>query len=84
MSAIKRVVEVTDAHLRPGEFYGEVIKESRHAGLVFSELRHGVGRMLAEHSHELANFCLLLGGHYSEESGGKTFTYRRFEGAPTP
>jgi AraC family transcriptional regulator len=76
MSAIKQVEEAPDAQLRPGEFYGEVVKESRCAGLVFSELRHGAGRVLGAHSHELANFCLLLGGHYSEEFGGRTFTYR--------
>lgn len=75
MSAIRNDDFRQSPHLRPGQFYGEVTRERRCHGLVLSELRHGTGRRLAAHSHELANFCLLVGGHYSEDFGRKTLTY---------
>ena len=67
---------VADAHLKPGEFFGDVLRKQRCAGLVLSEVRHRTGRRLPEHSHDLAYFCLLLGGNYSERVGRRTLTYR--------
>jgi AraC family transcriptional regulator len=65
-----------NSHLRPGQFYGEVIKKRQCSGLLMSELRHPTGRRLPRHSHELAYFCLLLGGGYAEYLGRRTLTYK--------
>ena len=65
-----------DTHLEAGQFFGDVIRKLRCSGLVLSELRHRTGRKLPRHSHDLAYFCLLLGGGYSESLGRRTLTYR--------
>jgi AraC family transcriptional regulator len=67
---------VAGAHLGGGQFFGDVLRKLRCSGLVLSELRHRTGRKLPRHSHDLAYFCLLLGGNYSESLGRKTLTYR--------
>lgn len=54
-------------NLKRGEFYGRVLRKHEGGGFVLSELRHETGRALPEHSHELAYFCLLLGGGYTEQ-----------------
>jgi AraC family transcriptional regulator len=41
-------------------------------------------RRLARHSHELAFFCLLVGGGYEEEYGSRTVDYRPFTVAYHP
>lgn len=65
-----------DTHLEAGQFFGDVLRKLRCSGLVLSELKHQTGRKLPRHSHDLAYFCLLLGGNYSENLGRKTLTYR--------
>lgn len=65
-------------HLRPGEFYGDVLDRRRCGDFVLSELRHGEGRLLPAHTHELAYFCLLLGGAYREQVGRRVFEYEPF------
>lgn len=62
--------------LQPGQFFGNVVDKHHHNGLVLSELRHTTGKKLAEHSHQLANFCLLLSGNYSEQWGPQSFDYK--------
>ncbi len=62
-------------YLRPGQFYGEVVKKHEWSGLVLSELKHSIRRKLPEHSHKLAYFCLLIKGDYSESVGRKAFRY---------
>lgn len=64
------------SHLRPGEFYGDVVGKRHGRGLVLSELTHAGRRMLPRHSHELAYFCLLLDGSYSETCGRRTISYK--------
>lgn len=64
-----------DARLRPGQFYGEVVKKQCCSGLVLAELRHPAARVVPEHSHQVANFCVLLAGDYSERLGGKSVQY---------
>lgn len=64
-----------DARLRPGQFYGEVIKKQCCSGLVLAELKHPAGRSVPEHAHEVANFCVLLAGDYCERLGGKAVAY---------
>ena len=67
-----------DTHLNAGEFYGDVSRRERRGGLVLSALRHNEPRKIAEHSHELAFFCLLLDGDYREQSGRRLIEYRPF------
>lgn len=65
-----------DSYLKPGQFYGEVVRKHECSGLVLSELRHTTRRKLPAHSHKLAYFCLLLQGDYAEYLGRKTVKYR--------
>lgn len=65
----------TNTQLRPSQFYGEVIKKHYCSDLVLAELRHPAARSVPEHSHEVANFCVLLAGDYSERVGVKTVRY---------
>ncbi|MGH9970760.1 MAG: helix-turn-helix domain-containing protein [Pyrinomonadaceae bacterium] len=67
---------VPTPHLQPGQFYGEIVKKRFCSDLVLSELRHSTGRRLPEHSHQLAYFCLLVDGDYSESLGRKTVSYK--------
>ncbi|HEX5707211.1 MAG TPA: AraC family transcriptional regulator [Pyrinomonadaceae bacterium] len=70
--------EATRNYLMPGQFYGDVLERRRSAGFALSELRHATGRRLPRHTHELAYFCLLLGGDYSEQLGRQRVTYHPF------
>jgi AraC family transcriptional regulator len=67
---------VLDARLRPGQFYGNVINKDNCSGLILSELSHKTHRKLPEHSHQLANFCLLIKGNYVEYFGGQVYEYK--------
>ncbi len=51
---------IGNKQLLPGQFYGNVVNKRRCSGLVLSELKHTSPKKLVEHSHQLANFCLLL------------------------
>jgi len=63
-------------NLRPGQFYGEILRKRQESGLILSELKHDTPRKLPSHSHELAYFCLLLNGNYWEQFGRKRITYK--------
>jgi AraC family transcriptional regulator len=63
-------------NLKPGQFYGEILRKRQESGLILSELRHEHARKLPSHSHELAYFCLLLNGNYWEQSGRRRITYK--------
>jgi len=71
-----RTNHVLDRNLRPGQFYGSVINKRSCSGLILSELTHRTGRKLPEHSHQLANFCLLIEGNYAEYYGTQLFEYK--------
>ena len=58
--------------LRPGHFYGQVLRKHIGDGIILAELKHEQARRLPVHSHELAFFHLLLYGHYSETFGRRT------------
>jgi AraC family transcriptional regulator len=58
--------------LKPGHFYGQVLRKHIGDGIILSELKHDRARRLPTHSHELAFFHLLLYGHYSETFGRTT------------
>ena len=63
-------------NLQPGQFYGEIMRKRQASGLILSELKHETARKLPSHSHELAYFCLLLGGNYWEQMGRKRIIYK--------
>lgn len=66
----------SDRHLLPGQFYGNVVNKRSCCGLVLSELKHASPKKLAEHSHQLANFCLLIKGGYREYFGSRLIEYK--------
>jgi len=68
--------DVLDTHLQPGQFYGNVTNKANCSGLILSELKHKTGKKLPEHSHQLANFCLLIKGDYAEYYGTQVFEYK--------
>jgi len=63
-------------NLKPGQFYGEILRKRQESGLILSELKHEHARKLPSHSHELAYFCLLLNGNYWEQSGRRRIIYK--------
>jgi AraC family transcriptional regulator len=64
------------SQLGAGEFYGEVLGKFPGQGLILSELKHKHARKLPNHTHELAYFCLLLDGGYSERLAQKVIDYK--------
>lgn len=64
--------------LGPGDFYGEVLGASPGCGFLLTDARYEVGSRLPEHSHELAFFCLLVEGHYTEHYGRRATAYTPF------
>lgn len=65
-------------NLKPGQFYGEVLRKRQASGLILSELNHAGPRKLPSHAHQLAYFCLLLKGNYWEQFGRKRVNYKPF------
>ncbi|HEU4769634.1 MAG TPA: AraC family transcriptional regulator [Pyrinomonadaceae bacterium] len=68
----------TSRLLRPGHFYGQVLRNHIGHGIILTELEHQQPRRLPAHSHELAFFHLLLYGHYRETFGRRTATLKPF------
>jgi AraC family transcriptional regulator len=66
----------SNQNLKPGQFYGEIVRKRNDSGLILSELKHQGARKLPRHSHELAYFCLLLNGDYWEQFGPKRISYK--------
>ncbi|MCO6510642.1 MAG: helix-turn-helix transcriptional regulator [Aridibacter famidurans] len=69
---------VQSNHLTPGQFYGSVAEKRSVSSSIISEVIHNSAKRLPSHSHELAFFCLLLDGSYSESLGRRSFFYRPF------
>lgn len=61
--------------LKPGTFYGEILGLDRGCGFQLSDARYEGGKQLPEHSHELAFFCLLVKGSYTENYGRRSVSY---------
>jgi AraC family transcriptional regulator len=76
--SVERASGNSGTNLEPGRFYGEVVNMHRRCGLQLSDARYGAGERLPRHSHELAFFCLLLDGAYSERYGQRATSYRPF------
>ena len=69
-------ISSTSRTLRPGRFYGQVLRKHIGDGIILTELKHEQPRRLPTHSHELAFFHLLLYGHYSETFEHRTATLK--------
>ena len=61
---------VTD--LLPGHLYGDKLRTRDVAGFQLSEIAYRPGYKVPSHSHELAQFCLVREGSFSEVYGRKT------------
>jgi AraC family transcriptional regulator len=58
--------------LQAGFFYGMTARTTHISGFRFTEKSYETQSALPSHSHELAHFCFVLEGHYTETLGGKT------------
>lgn len=58
--------------LQAGKFYGATMKSVEVAGLRFTEKSYQPQKTLPSHAHELAHFCLVLAGNYTEKLAGTT------------
>jgi quercetin dioxygenase-like cupin family protein len=52
--------------LQAGEFYGATSGTVAQAGFRFTEKTYQPQSNLPRHAHELAHFCFVLGGNYTE------------------
>lgn len=68
-----------DRCLDAGRFYGSVDGRYETPFAMLSEVIHGAPRVLPEHDHALAYFCMLIGGDYVETIAGREFDYELFE-----
>ena len=64
--------------LSPGQFFGKVLNLDRRGGFQLSDAVYEGGRKLPKHTHELAFFCLLLDGAYTESYASGSFSYRPY------
>lgn len=59
--------------LKPGEFYGRRSDVIETDGYSFAESTYERTDRLPTHAHELAHFCLVLDGTYTETIGSRTY-----------
>jgi AraC family transcriptional regulator len=64
--------------LPPGSFHGRILGVRGASGVRMTEARIEPRRELPRHSHELAFFCLLVEGTYSEDYGSGSSAYAPF------
>lgn len=62
--------------LRGGRFLGRTLRRKSLAGVTMANVLYPAGARLPRHSHELAYFCLIHRGTYSEAYGRRTRTCR--------
>lgn len=62
--------------LAPGQFFGAVGGRWRTASNVLTFLRHPVARRVPPHSHQRPYVCLLLSGHYREQTRLRRIEYK--------
>jgi len=65
--------------LEAGRYFGAASRSFASSHLVATEVVHPTGRQLPEHDHALAYFCMLVDGHYVEQSQGRALEYSRYE-----
>ena len=57
-------------HLKPGYFYGHIVRRHEVSGFILSESRYAPGTKISPHSHAHAYLCILLDGGYREVFNG--------------
>ena len=65
--------------LAPGRYFGVASRRLESPHVLATEVVHSASRELPEHDHALAYFCMLVGGHYAEESCGAALEYDTYE-----
>jgi len=65
--------------LGAGRYFGQPAHRVDSPHVLAAEVVHGAGRTLPEHDHALAYFCMLVDGHYAEESEGRAMEYATYE-----
>ncbi len=58
--------------LSSGQFPTKIVKSRKVAGFVFTETGYRPNQRLPKHSHERANFIIVLSGTFTENYGSKT------------
>jgi AraC family transcriptional regulator len=58
--------------LKAGSFYGSTAKAVSVSGFRFTEKAYELSAPLPQHSHELAHFCFVIEGSYTENIGSRS------------
>lgn len=58
--------------LQAGKFYGSTMRSVELTGFRYTEKSYEPQKILPSHAHELAHFCLVLAGNYTEKLAGRT------------
>lgn len=61
-----------DLRLKAGNFYGSTAKAVSVSGFRFTEKAYELKSALPRHSHELAHFCFVIDGAYTENIGSRS------------
>lgn len=67
------------ASLDAGRYFGGCARRVETPHALATEVFHATHRELPEHDHALAYFCMLVDGHYVEQSQGRSLEYSRYE-----
>lgn len=67
-----------DSMLGAGRYYGQVLKQRRSNGFVFTELKHSKALALPRHAHECGYFSLLVDGRYREWYGRRAIGHIKY------
>lgn len=65
--------------LDAGRYFGGCASRFEAPHALATEVVHPTPRELPEHDHALAYFCMLVDGHYVEQSQGRALEYSRYE-----
>ena len=65
--------------LAAGRYFGGQAGRFESGHVLATEVAHSTGRDLPEHEHALAYFCMLVDGHYIEQSQGRSLEYAAYE-----
>lgn len=65
--------------LAAGRYFGAHAGRFESPQVLATEVVHPARRELPEHVHALAYFCMLVDGHYAEESQGRALDYATYE-----
>ena len=65
--------------LPAGRYFGDRAARFASPHAILTEVVHPTSRVLPEHDHALAYFCMLVDGDYTEQSQGRSLEYSRYE-----